>query len=172
MIQFFQPRRGPQLEASLQHRVEDINPVLARVNHNPLFGYGPRTFAPDELRTSHLLDNPDNLTLDNAYLGGLAEGGVLGALALLTLLMTAYVSGWRAYRWAPDRDAKLVRLGLVLVVQNWILMGFVADIYGFNAPPKIFFALLAALAVARTESGWDLAAHYPTADDRHLLPQM
>jgi len=170
MIQFFQPRRGPQLEASLQHRVEDINPVLARVNHSPIFGYGPRTFAPDELRTSHLLDNPDNLTLDNAYLGELAEGGVVGFLALVLLLMTAYVSGWRAYRRVSEPNAKLTRLGLVLVVQNWILMGFVADIYGFNAPPKLFFALLAALAVTRAEHRSTAQTRYAEAEDRHLLP--
>lgn len=155
MLTFFQPERpGGIYEGSVQARVEDYRPVIGRVTDRPFLGYGPRSFSVDALLQNKLLDNPGNLVLDNAYLLQVAEGGLIGLLALIALLVAAYSAAWRALRRARSPDEYLIRLGLFTAVQGWILMGLVADVYQFNAAPKVFFVLLAAVAVHRIESGW------------------
>jgi O-antigen ligase len=166
MIQFFQPSRGEGVfEGSVQARVSDYEPVLDRVNDRPLLGYGPRSFATDELKKNGLVTEEANFVLDNAYLGHLAETGVVGLLALFAFLATAWCAAWRAFRRAPTHELAVVSLGLFIVVQSWILMGFAADIYAFNAPPKLFFMMLAAVAVCRRLSGWPNDGRVAPADD-------
>lgn len=154
MVAFFQPQRGVVLEGSLQARVDDFTPVFALVDERPFFGYGPRTFARDELLRNQLLVEQENLVLDNAYLGHLAEVGAIGILGLGALLAMAYVMAYRVVRLAPTREDHLIAIGLFAMVQSWILMGFAADVYVFNAPPKVFFVMLAVVASLRCQSGW------------------
>lgn len=149
MFAFFQPRQSGVLEGSIESRVNDYEPVLQRVGERPILGFGPRTFAVDELRVNELLPNPDDLVLDNAYLGALAETGVLGLLALAGVLVTAATAAWRSARRACTEELATVGLALAVAVQSWVLMGFAADVYVFNAPPRVFFVLLAAVCTAR-----------------------
>lgn len=150
----FQNRSGTQLHNSLQHRLDDLGPTLTAAATHPLLGFGPRTFAQDELDRSHRLAPPANDVLDDTYLGTLAEEGIAGIAALALVLVTAVVAAARSVRRAPDPGSRLVRAGLLTAVVNWILIGFVADTYTFNAPPRIFFVLLAVIAVTRLEDGW------------------
>lgn len=155
MLSFVQPQRaGGLYEGSIQARVDDYEPVLRRVAERPFLGYGPRSFAVDALAKNQLIDNPGNLVLDNAYLFQFAEGGVIGLAALIALLVAAYSAAYRAMRRALSPEMFLTCLGLFAAMQSWILMGFVADVYQFNAAPKVFFVLLAAVGVYRVESGW------------------
>lgn len=157
MLAFFNPTRGGVVEGSINARLIDYEPVVGLWQQRPFLGYGPRSFAVDALLESQLLEDPGNLILDNAYLGHLAETGVLGVLALAAVLISACVAAWRAYRRAPTPELRLLSLGLFVAVVNWIGMGFVADVYTFNAPPRLFFVLLGLVAVVRLRSGWAVA---------------
>lgn len=154
MLVFFQPEHGVVLEGSLQARVDDYTPVLGLVSHKPLLGYGPRTFAKDTLQSTGRVDNPENLVLDNVYLGQLAEGGVIGLLMLGGFSVACVVVALRARRAAITREELYIGSAMVAVVVSWVSMGFAADVYTFNAPPRLFFAALAALAITRARSGW------------------
>jgi len=155
MLHFFQPERGNgTLEGSVNARVADYEPVLTLVEKKPVLGYGPRAFATEQLKQGALVTDEANYVLDNAYLTQLAETGVIGLLALIALLAVAWCSSWRSFRRAKNREMALVGLGLFIAVQSWMLMGLFADIYAFNAPPKLFFVLLACVAAARRLSGW------------------
>lgn len=154
MFSFFKPYRGGVLEGSINSRVLDYRPVLERVEQKPIAGWGPRTFSRPSLARNNLVPDPVNMVLDNTYLGHLAETGVIGLLALLSLMAVVYATAWRSLRLAPDRDSYLFRLGLLIAAQNWILMGFAADTYNFNAPPRLFSFIMAAIAAERIASGW------------------
>lgn len=154
MIAFFDPARGGVVEGSINARIIDYRPVLELWADRPFLGYGPRSFARDELVKSGLLEDPGNLILDNAYLQHVAENGLLGLLALLALLALAATAAWRSFRAAPTPELRLLSLGLFVSVVNWIAMGFVADTYTFNAPPRLFFVLLGLVAAVRLRSGW------------------
>jgi O-antigen ligase len=165
MLNFFHPERGNgTLEGSVNARVADYDPLLTLVEKKPVLGYGPRAFSTDQLKQSGLVTDDANLVLDNAYLTQLAETGVIGLLSLISLLAVAWCSSWRSFRRAKNRDMAVIGLGLFIAVQSWILMGLFADTYAFNAPPKLFFVLLAAVAAARRLSGWpnDLTARDAT----------
>jgi polysaccharide biosynthesis protein PslJ len=164
MIAFFQPRRNGTLEGSIQARVNDYRPVLDRVGERPLLGFGPRSFALDELRRNELLPDPDDLVLDNAYLLQLAENGVTGVVALVGVLTAGVVTAWRSARQAATTAMSILGLGLFIAIAGWVLMGFAADIYLFNAPPRVFFVLLAAACTARRLSGWSRAGGQPRLD--------
>lgn len=173
MLTFVSAKRGDALEGSVQARVDDYGPVIALLEERPLAGYGPRSFAPDSLRENRLLTAESNIVLDNTYLGTLAETGVVGLMALTSLLAVVYGSAWRALRASRTREQYLVRLALVVSVQNWILMGLAADTYQFNAPPRMFSLVMAAVAASRLDTGWrapklgvTTAPPLPTAADR------
>lgn len=153
MVSFASVSRGGALEGSLQSRVDDYAPVLDLFERQPLAGYGPRTFAPEAVKSSEVLTG-SNVVLDNTYLGTLAETGIVGLLALVSLLAVVYGSAWRSMRLAVDREQYLIRLGLLIAVQNWILMGLAADTYQFNAPPRVFSLIMAAVAAVRLDAGW------------------
>ncbi|MGQ0831575.1 MAG: O-antigen ligase family protein [Microthrixaceae bacterium] len=154
MLTFVSANRGDALEGSIQSRVDDYGPVLTLLSDRPLAGYGPRSFAPDALQESGLLTGGSNIVLDNTYLGTLAETGIVGLMSLTALLAVVYGSAWRVVRASKTRDQYLVRLALVVSVQNWILMGLAADTYQFNAPPRVFSLVMAAVAALRIDAGW------------------
>lgn len=152
MIVFFQPQRGTEVEGSFANRTADYEPIARQVDDSPLFGFGPRTFARDELERSERVPDPRNLVLDNAYLGHLVETGIAGLSALLLLLFTAVVGVRRHLRRVETAHDRVLAVALLCVVQSWILMGFAADVYNFHAPPRVFFALLGVIALAGTTS--------------------
>lgn len=154
MTAFFRIEKGGVLEGSLRARQQDHGPVLARVAEKPLFGYAPRSFAPDALMHNHLLGDRTDVTLDNAYLVALAETGVIGLLGLGTLLLATLVSGWRAIWATTERSRRTLCIALFAAMLSWTLMGFAADTYLLGAPPRMFVVLLAALATMRESSGW------------------
>jgi O-antigen ligase len=139
---------GSQASNTVNHRLQEVGPVLHAVSKRPLLGYGPRTFGYGELTkvmTPHA-------TLDDSYLGTLGSMGILGLGAIVLLLVRAYGTGWKAFAAAREQRDRVLVLGLIAVVEAWALMGGVADVYTFYAPPELFFVLLAALAAIRR--GW------------------
>jgi hypothetical protein len=154
MLQFINPTTANGvIEGSLNSRLTDYEPVLDKVADRPVFGYGPRSFFVDELVASNLLTDRA-IVLDNAYLLALVETGIVGLTALVYVLVTAATSAFRASRRALDQDVGIIAGGLFAAVVSWILMGFAADVYVFNAPPRLFFVVLGLVGAARRLSGW------------------
>ncbi len=152
----WQLRPGSQVSNTVNHRLQEIGPVLHVVAKRPLLGYGPRTFTSGELARHHLLPPPGHPILDNAYLGTLGSDGILGLGALGLVLVAAYATGWKALAATEDFRGRLIVIALIAVVQSWVLMAFVADVYSFDAPPELFFVLAGILVVFRR--GWPEAS--------------
>ncbi|MEY2423473.1 MAG: hypothetical protein QOI95_3540 [Acidimicrobiaceae bacterium] len=142
--------RGGRLEGGLQNRVDAFDATTTLLADKPLLGFGPGSFATEQLGQSGLLTgNVDRQVLDNGYLEFTGETGAIGIVALTGLLLTAWLMAYRFRRAAVQREDRLLGAALVGSIQAWILFAFFADVYVFNAPPKLFFALLAAVAVLR-----------------------
>ena len=154
----------------LASRTADYGPVLSLVNKRPIFGYGPRTFAPDEIDQNELLTDTKNRVLDNAYLDQLGEGGILGIVGLFSVLLTGSIVAFRAFRRAPDYQLKVISLGLFVAIVSWSLAGWIADEYIFGAPPRMFFVVLALACAARRLSGW--TGHDPTSQSAWRNPDV
>ena len=145
MVAFFHSTRraGGTFEGSIQSRINAFD--------KPFLGYGPHTLSQDEINQL-LPKSRGALVLDNAYLGHVGEAGTIGLVALLGLLFAAWLCAVRGFRRSQTLERKLVCLALLSVVQTWFLFGFFADVYQFNAPPRLFFVLLGALVVLRREA--------------------
>ncbi len=168
LVSSFHNRPGTELHNSLEHRLHDIGPTLAAVGRRPVVGYGPRTFESDELALSNRLPPPANTILDDAYLGQLGEGGLLGLLSLILILVVAATGAGRSRTRAVDPGQRALRAALLIAVVNWALMSAVADVYTFNAPPRLFFILLGVIATWRIQDGWPDESPVwlrPAADD-------
>jgi len=138
-------QRAGQLEGSLQSRVDAFGTTADLLSNKPFFGYGPGSFASAPESASRVI----NRVLDNAYLEHAAETGVVGTASLAGLLFAAFVMAVRYRRHATSREDALLGVGLITAVQAWVLFGFFADEYLFNSAPRLFFALLAAIAALR-----------------------
>jgi len=144
---------GSQVANTVTHRTEEVGPVLHAVAKRPLLGYGPRTFTSGELAREHILPPPGHAILDNAYLATLGSEGILGLIALALLLLASYAAAWKCFARAKSSSDLLLAIAFVSAVQGWVLMGAIADVYTFDAPPELFFVVLALIAVARRGFG-------------------
>ena len=143
--------RGSRLEGSLQSRVDAFVLTSDLLSDRPFLGYGPGSFAPGSATSSRVISH----VLDDAYLEHTGETGAVGILALVGLLFASFVMAVRFKRRATTYEDALVGLAFIAAIQAWILFSFFADVYVFNAPPRLFFALLAALAVLRASQTAD-----------------
>jgi hypothetical protein len=145
---------GGRPGASIENRVDAFGATSKLLEDRPLLGFGPGTFSAEQLRQNELIsDEVKAPVLDNAYLGFAAETGAIGMAALAGMLFAAWLLTFRLWRSGTTRDDKLLAGALLAAVVAWILFAFVADVYVFNAPPRVFFALLGAVAVLRMNTG-------------------
>lgn len=163
MSHYFHFNQNGQVEGSIKSRLQGAHETLPLVYNKPLFGYGAHTFSTGELAQNQLIPPGGKTVLDDAYLLQAAETGILGLMALAAVLIYGWTSSWRTYRSATAVQEKALGLAMVASVQSWIGMGFIADLYVFNAPPKLFFVLLAVAAVSPT------AAEPESEPERELL---
>ncbi len=93
----------------------------------PVLGFGPRTFA----RIFPLWEELPNRTYGswhNDYIQIYMESGLVGLLALLWLIVTVYVSGYRYFRkHAPPEDHRVLAGGLLLAFSILFVVGGVFD---------------------------------------------
>lgn len=129
-------------DPSTKGRTDDYGPVLEYARHAPLFGRGVGTFVPSLYRT-----------LDNQYLGTLVEGGVVGLLGLLCLLLGGMACG--AVLRARSRDPRVRSLALALVAALVIItVNFATfDALGFAMCAGVLFVVTGALGALWNASG-------------------
>lgn len=93
--------KNVQNDPSVSGRTDDYGVVFELYGEHPWLGRGLFTFVPRHYRI-----------LDDQYLMILLEVGALGLAATLLLILTGFVNGQRARRWA--RTARSRHLGLAL----------------------------------------------------------
>lgn len=146
----FDLNRGGRLEGGLQNRLDAFDATSDLVADRPFLGFGPGSFAQEQLGQSGLLaGRVDRQVLDNSYLQITGETGAVGLTALAGLLFAIWLMAQRVRTHSVERDDRLVGVAAVASVQAWILFSAFADVYVFNAPPKLFFAIVGAIAVLR-----------------------
>lgn len=83
-------------DSSTISRTNSINDAIEIALRNPIFGEGFGTFLPTEL------------ILDNQYLLIIIEGGIIGTLGLLSVILSSVISAWRAQKLSNCFDQKII----------------------------------------------------------------
>lgn len=122
-----------QQDSSVLSRVSDYDAVQYFVEQDPLLGRGLSTFLPTMYRV-----------LDNQYLGILVEAGVVGLLALVTLIVGPVLMCLGLGRRVPDRTRLLEAAALAagLVTGGALLLTF--DGLGFPMCAGVLWLLIGA----------------------------
>lgn len=122
-----------QQDSSVLSRVSDYDAVQYFVEQDPLLGRGLSTFLPTMYRV-----------LDNQYLGILVEAGVVGLIALVTLIVGPVLMCLGLGRRVPDRTRLLEAAALAagLVTGGALLLTF--DGLGFPMCAGVLWLLIGA----------------------------
>ncbi|MFD1715628.1 O-antigen ligase family protein [Amnibacterium flavum] len=127
-------------------RLADLGPSLTEAARTPWFGTGPG---------SRIVTGPEAnaFILDNQMLGTLLEGGIVGSIAAILLLVvptiTLLVFARRQVAGSKYRD---LGLALAASIAGYFLSLFFFDGFGFLQTLMMFFVLLALGAWLLTES--------------------
>ena len=125
------------------------HPLIGVGNHNfaaTLAGYKASGKTPSEL---DLFTHPHNDFLKFA-----AEGGLLGAAAILMLYFVPLTAAWRRYRQSPS--AASPALPLVILCSGFVLAGMVDVVLAWR-PTIMFYGLAVSLLLANMDSAGDHA---------------
>ena len=95
---------GVSEDTSTQSRTGSYSYAFEFVRDRPFFGRGLRTFL------------PDYRILDNQYLNILIEMGVVGLVAILTLLVLAVATGFGVRRTSHDEELRSLGVALAAAV--------------------------------------------------------
>ena len=115
-------------------RTDDYGPVVHYVAEAPLFGRGFGTFIPSLYRT-----------LDNAYLGLLVETGIVGVVAMVSLIVGAVIVALRFRRLESSLEGKDLGQTMVAAVAVLGVNAFTFDLFGFSMCAGVLFLLLGAI---------------------------
>ncbi|MEX5631243.1 O-antigen ligase family protein [Parafrankia sp. FMc2] len=124
-------------DPSTSGRTSDYATVGYYLDQAPLFGRGFRTFLPDIYRT-----------LDNQFLGGLVEIGVVGLVALILLFVIPLVCVVLALRRAPDQRSRDLIRALAASVFAVMLSYVTFDAMSFSLIASLTFLLLGCCGAA------------------------
>lgn len=128
---------GASDDPSISSRTGSYDLAFTFVERSPWLGRGFGTFL------------PKYWILDNGWLGLLIEGGVVGAVGLVVLVLVAMTAARRAYRTAPaDLDAALGQALLASVGAAACALAFF-DSFGFPQSAGCFFLVMGLAGAAR-----------------------
>jgi hypothetical protein len=124
-------------DTSISARTDDYPAVEAFFHQTPWLGRGPFTFLPAFYRT-----------LDNQYLGTLVEGGLIGLVALVGLLVVPVVLGLRLARRLPSAEDRVLCAGLAAAFAVAMVLFLTFDAFSFPTAMGILFLLLGLVGAA------------------------
>ncbi len=110
-------------DASNLERINRWTCALDMFKERPLVGFGPGTYAFEYAR----FQRPENLTIistnfgdggnaHSEYLGAMAEMGIFGLIAILTLVYAIFYKGIKLYHAWPKEDTEIRVLILVMIL--------------------------------------------------------
>ncbi|MBN1949706.1 MAG: O-antigen ligase family protein [Bacteroidales bacterium] len=131
-------------------RMNRWSSALRMFEERPVFGWGPGTYmfnyAPYQLSSNKTLISTDFGDKGNAhseYIGPLSESGVLGSLSFIFIIITATVTGFRAYRKADDPQVKRIVLAYLLAFFTYVMHGVLNNFLDTDKASALFWGFIA-----------------------------
>ncbi|RBY78013.1 hypothetical protein DQ239_09960 [Blastococcus sp. TF02-09] len=124
-------------DTSISARTDDYPAALSYFQQAPWLGRGPFTFLPSIYRT-----------LDNQYVGTLVEGGLIGLVAVIALVVAPVVIGVRLARRLPSPEDRRLCAGLAASFAVAMVLWLTFDAFSFPTAMGLFFLLLGVLGAA------------------------
>jgi O-antigen ligase len=126
-------------DASSRGRTEDYGPVFDLVQDRPWLGLGEGTFNPRQY-----------FFLDNAWLGALITGGIIGVTALATLLLASLYTAGLARRMTTSPYLADISRALSVALSALAVSAYFFDEFSFPQSATLFFLLAGAIGAAYT----------------------
>ena len=142
-------------DASNVERLNRWSCAIRMFEKKPIFGWGPGTYmfqyAPFQLsyeKTIISTNEGDRGNAHSEYLGPLAESGVLGVIYVLLILVFTMITGLRAYKYAENKEIKILVLFTILGLVTYFVHGFLNDFLDTDKLSSLFWGSIAFLVVA------------------------
>lgn len=135
-------------DPSIQNRRSDYGTVMQYVSERPWFGRGPGTFIPDRY-----------LVLDNQALMSVLEGGLVGALALLLLLVLSMCSARNLRHRASFEEGRHLGQVLFVVIVQALVASLTFDSLSFATFAGLLFVALGLVGAAVRLAGSSTGTH-------------
>ncbi|RKX17971.1 MAG: hypothetical protein DRP35_10035 [Candidatus Zixiibacteriota bacterium] len=142
-------------DASNVERLNRWSCAVRMFEKKPIFGWGPGTYmfqyAPFQLsyeKTIISTNEGDRGNAHSEYLGPLAESGVLGMVYMLLIAVFAMITGLRAYKYAVNKEIKILTLFTLLGLVTYLVHGFLNNFLDSDKLSALFWGSIAFLVVA------------------------
>lgn len=140
-------------DASNLERLNRWNSALRMFADKPVFGFGPGTYmfqyAPYQKNDEKTIISTNQGEVGNAhseYLGPLSEGGLLGALSFVGILIASMYYGVRVYKRIPEGDMmKQIVLGLLLGLITYFIHGVLNNYLDTDKASVPFWTFIASI---------------------------
>lgn len=142
-------------DASNVERLNRWSCAIRMFEKKPIFGWGPGTYmfqyASFQLsyeKTIISTDEGDRGNAHSEYLGPLAESGILGIGYMLLIAIFTMITGLRAYKYAVDKEIKVLTLFTLLGLVTYFVHGFLNNFLDTDKLSALFWGSIAFLVVA------------------------
>ena len=139
-------------DASNMERLNRWKSAMAMIREKPVFGWGPGTYmfqyAPYQKsydRTIISTNFGDVGNVHSEYLGALVESGILGAMFFVAIVMWAFLTGLRVYRFAKNKIVRRITLGLLVGLTTYFIHGFLNNFLDTDKASVPFWGFIAIL---------------------------
>jgi O-antigen ligase len=120
-------------DPSISNRTSDYAVIMDYVRERPLLGLGQGTFIPEK-----------RILLDNAILGQLAGGGILGLVTLVGMGLVAFCLARRVRRLGHDEETRHLGQVLAAVLVTALVAAFTFDALAFTTFSITLFVIIGA----------------------------
>jgi O-antigen ligase len=142
--------RDTSTDPSIAGRTDDYAAIPGLMDGHWWWGRGLGTFVPDVY-----------FFLDNQFLAALLQGGVIGLLAFIVLLLVGIGTARGVRRRATDPALRSLGQALAATIASLGVSGFVFDLLSFRQSGFLLF-----LAIGCAGALWSLVRHEPKEQHR------
>jgi len=139
-------------DASNLERINRWRSAYRMYEERPVFGWGPGTYqfvyAPFQRSEDYTIITTHFGDLGNAhseYIGPLSESGLPGMLSFIGLALAVLATGVKLYKKAPDREMRLIALGLTLGFITYLAHGLLNNFLDTDKASVPFWGMMAIL---------------------------
>jgi len=144
-------------DASNLERINRWKCAIRMFQEKPFWGWGPGTYmfqyAPFQFSYEKTFISTDFGNMGNAhseYLGPLAESGAFGAISILLIIISVFLTGIRVYKNINTKKNKILALTILLALSSYFVHGFLnnfLDTDKASVPFWGFIGILVALDI-------------------------
>ncbi len=139
-------------DASNLERINRWRSAWRMYQERPVLGWGPGTYqfvyAPFQRSEDYTIITTHFGDLGNAhseYIGPLSESGLPGMLSFIALALAVLATGVKLYKKAPDREMRLIALGLTLGFITYLTHGLLNNFLDTDKASVPFWGMMAML---------------------------